>query len=102
MPGDQPRLRSREFAPDATLSPQELRRVVLGGFIENFVERFDYAVNGYLAASIGAAFFPETDKQTALLGTFAVLAVAFIVRRFGRFLWGRKGDRLGRPHISRR
>ncbi|WP_138415488.1 MFS transporter [Sinomonas gamaensis] len=72
------------------------RRVLWGSFIGNFVEWFDYAVYGYLASTIAAAFFPESDKQTALLATFAVFAISFFVRPLGGFVWGHIGDRLGR------
>jgi MHS family proline/betaine transporter-like MFS transporter len=41
-------------------------------------------------------FFPETDRQTALLATFGVFAVSFFIRPLGGFIWGHIGDRLGR------
>ncbi|OMH31484.1 MFS transporter [Tersicoccus sp. Bi-70] len=72
------------------------RRVVGASFIGNFVEWFDYAVYGYLAAVIGAVFFPESDRQTQLLSTFAIFAISFIVRPIGGFFWGSIGDRIGR------
>lgn len=72
------------------------RRVVGASFIGNFVEWFDYAVFGYLAATIGAVFFPGSDPQTALLQTFALFAVSFLVRPLGGFFWGHLGDKVGR------
>jgi MFS transporter, MHS family, proline/betaine transporter len=72
------------------------RRVIGASFIGNFVEWFDYAVYGYLAATISTVFFPETDPQTALLSTFAVFALSFFVRPLGGFVWGHIGDRIGR------
>ncbi|GAB4100642.1 MFS transporter [Sinomonas halotolerans] len=72
------------------------RRVLWGSFIGNFVEWFDYAVYGYLAATISQAFFPESDRQTALLATFAVFAISFFIRPLGGFVWGHIGDRIGR------
>ncbi|WP_179429843.1 MFS transporter [Spelaeicoccus albus] len=73
-----------------------LRRVVAASFIGNFVEWFDYAVYGYLAITISAVFFPESVGSAALLGTFAVFAVSFIVRPLGGFIWGHIGDKFGR------
>src|SRR5690242_1572148 len=72
------------------------RRVVAASFIGNFVEWFDYAVYGYLAVTIAAVFFPEGDRQAALLATFALFAVSFLVRPLGGFVWGHIGDRIGR------
>ncbi|WP_231882261.1 MFS transporter [Brevibacterium casei] len=73
-----------------------LRRVVTASFIGNFVEWFDYAVYGYLAATIALVFFPKSEGNLALLSTFAVFAVSFVVRPIGGFIWGHIGDRLGR------
>ena len=78
------------------ISKDARRRVLWGSFFGNFVEWFDYAVYGYLAATISQAFFPETDRQTALLATFAVFAISFFIRPLGGFVWGHIGDRLGR------
>ncbi len=62
----------------------------------NFVEWFDYAAYGYLATIIAATFFPQTDKTTGLLATFAVFALSFLVRPLGGIVWGHFGDRHGR------
>lgn len=74
------------------------KRVIIASFIGNFVEWFDYAVYGYLAATIAHAFFPEADKQTGLLLTFGLFAISFFVRPLGGFVWGQIGDKLGRKH----
>ncbi|MBE4718081.1 MFS transporter, partial [Pseudarthrobacter sp. AB1] len=70
--------------------------MVAASFIGNFVEWFDYAVYGYLAVTIAAVFFPESDPQTGLLLTFALFAISFLVRPLGGFVWGHIGDRVGR------
>ncbi|WP_427016560.1 MFS transporter [Pseudarthrobacter sp. P1] len=74
------------------------RRVITASFIGNFVEWFDYAVYGYLAATIAGAFFPTADKQSGLLLTFGVFAISFFVRPLGGFVWGQIGDKLGRKN----
>lgn len=81
---------------DPVVSRETRRRVVAASFIGNFVEWFDYAVYGYLAATIAAVFFPESNPQTALLLTFALFAISFLVRPLGGFVWGHIGDRVGR------
>lgn len=72
------------------------RRVIAASFIGNFVEWFDYAVYGYLATTIAVVFFPESDRQVALLSTFALFAISFLIRPIGGFFWGHLGDRVGR------
>ena len=82
-----------------TITPptaQDRRKVITASFIGNFVEWFDYAAYGYLAATISKVFFPESDPTTALLATFAVFAISFLIRPLGGVIWGRIGDRVGR------
>lgn len=73
-----------------------LRKVLGASFIGNFVEWFDYASYGYFATVIAVAFFPEFAPASALLATFAVFAISFVIRPVGGIVWGGIGDRIGR------
>ncbi|MGH3469643.1 MAG: MFS transporter, partial [Thermocrispum sp.] len=79
-----------------TVDTRTRRRVLAASFVGNFVEWFDYAAYGYLAATIATVFFPASDPTTGLLLTFAVFALSFVVRPLGGFFWGHLGDRVGR------
>jgi MHS family proline/betaine transporter-like MFS transporter len=81
---------------EQTAERKALRRAASASFMGNFVEWFDYAAYGYLATVIALTFFPQTDKATALLATFAVFALSFIVRPLGGLAWGHFGDKYGR------
>ncbi len=87
---------ARDADGQPTVSSQTRRRVIAASFIGNFVEWFDYAVYGYLAATIAAVFFPQSSQQDGLLLTFALFAISFLVRPIGGFVWGHIGDRVGR------
>ncbi len=76
-----------------------LHRVTAASAMGNAIEWFDYGVYGYLAASVGNAFFPGNDSTTKLLSTFGVLAVSFAIRPFGGMVFGPLGDRLGRQRV---
>lgn len=76
-----------------------LKKSVFGAAIGNMIEWFDYATYGYLATVIAAVFFAPGNKTAALLSTFAVFAVSFIVRPLGGVIWGYYGDKLGRKKI---
>ena len=90
------------------ISKETRRRVVAASFIGNFVEWFDYAVYGYLAAHPPSS--SPNPRQPALLATFALFAISFLVRPLGGFFWGHIGDKVGRrtalvpvdPHHVRR
>jgi Sugar phosphate permease len=88
----------------ASIAPHEvgsgiLRRVVVASGLGTLLEYFDYASYSYLATTLATVFFPTGDRTVALLNTFAVFALSFLVRPFGALLWGFLGDRLGRKRI---
>ncbi|WP_432705026.1 MFS transporter [Actinokineospora globicatena] len=65
----------------------------------NCIEWYDFGVFGFMPAVLGAVFFDAATPTENVLGTFAVLAVAFIARPFGGFVFGPLGDRLGRRKV---
>ena len=73
-----------------------LRRAAGASFIGNFIEWFDYASYGYLAAVIGIVFIPSEDKNIQLISAFAIFAMSFILRPVGGLIWGIWGDKYGR------
>lgn len=87
-------------APAEDLTPSTrrkgLQKSIVAGSIGVLVHWFDWAVYAYMATTIAAIFFPETDRTAGLLATFAVFAVSFLVRPLGAIIFGRLGDRLGR------
>lgn len=91
-----PRFDAPSLSPAAEVPPATLRRATVGATIGSVVEWFDIAVYAYLAAVIGAVFFPSDDPTVSLLGSFAVFAVAFLVRPLGGIFFGSIGDRIGR------
>ncbi|RGE15847.1 MFS transporter [Leucobacter sp. wl10] len=76
-----------------------LRRVLVASGLGTLLEYFDYASYSYLATTIAIVFFPPEDRTVALLSTFAVFALSFLVRPIGALVWGGLGDRIGRKSI---
>lgn len=73
-----------------------LKKVTFSSFLGNFIEWFDYASYSYLATVISLVFFPDEDPTVAVMSTFGVFALAFLVRPIGAFFWGSLGDKRGR------
>ncbi|MEE0705068.1 MAG: MFS transporter [Adlercreutzia sp.] len=73
-----------------------LRRVAVSSFLGNFIEWFDYASYSYFATVIALVFFPASNPTVALMETFAVFALSFLMRPVGAFFWGHMGDKKGR------
>lgn len=86
---------------DQVTEPDEatVRRAVAAAAMGNCMEWFDFGVYSYLAATLGAVFFPTHDTTAALLSSFGVLAVSFVIRPFGGFFFGPLGDRFGRQRV---
>lgn len=85
----------------ASASPQSeeqamVRKVAVSSFLGNFIEWFDYASYSYFATTIALVFFPTGNHTVAMLQTFGVFALAFVLRPIGALFWGNFGDRKGR------
>ena len=73
-----------------------VRKVAVSSFLGNFIEWFDYASYSYFATTIALAFFPTDNHTVAMLQTFGVFALSFILRPIGALFWGSYGDKKGR------
>ena len=87
--------------PEAASTPHfdrtAARKAVWAALVGSSLESFDFYVFAYFSAIFAPAlFFPELDPAAGLLGSFAVIAVAFIVRPIGAAIFGNLGDRIGR------
>lgn len=83
-----------------TNKKKEMKKILSGSAFGNMIEWFDYASYGYLAIIIASVFFAPGDTTAALLSTFAIFALSFIVRPIGGIVWGYYGDRIGRKKYS--
>ena len=75
---------------------QEARKAVFAAAIGNVLEWYDFGVYAFFAATIGKNFFPSSDPTTALLSSFIVFGVGFVMRPLGGIIIGRFGDTHGR------
>jgi MHS family proline/betaine transporter-like MFS transporter len=87
--------------PASTTAGNEVRpgakRSTVSAVFGNYIEYVDFGSYGFMAAIIGANFFPG-DASAQLLSSLAVFGVTFFFRPFGGFLWGYIGDRHGRKN----
>ena len=63
---------------DAITVPATQARTALP-LLGNLLEWYDFAIYGYLAQALGDAFFPSESNSAALLSSFAVFAVGFLM-----------------------
>lgn len=72
------------------------KTVIIAGIIGNVMEWYDFALYGYMAAIISLLFFPNQTTFLALLSTYGIFAVGFVMRPIGAAVFGWLGDTVGR------
>lgn len=78
-------------------SVRSARKAVRAALVGSSLESFDFYVFAYFSAVFAPRlFFTELNPAAGLLGSFAVVALAFIVRPIGAAIFGNLGDRIGR------
>ncbi len=71
-------------------------KLIFVSVIGTLLEWAEYSIYGYMAAKIGALFFPQFDAKNALILTFGIFAAGFIARPLGGMVFGHVGDKFGR------
>ncbi|UVO49311.1 MHS family MFS transporter [Sphingomonas sp. SUN019] len=78
-------------------APTSNRRILIASLVGTTVEFYDFYIYATAAALVfGPLFFPATSASAQLLAAYASLAVAFIARPVGAWVFGHYGDRIGR------
>jgi MFS transporter, MHS family, proline/betaine transporter len=64
------------------------------------MESYDFSVYSLVATLLAHTFYPGNNSGAGnLIATFGTLAVAFIIRPVGGFIFGPLGDRIGRKPV---
>ena len=65
------------------LTPRQRRTAALAALLGNALEWYDFAVYGYVASALGAAFFPADVPALQTMASFGVFAVGYLMRPVG-------------------
>ena len=76
-----------------------VRKAVGAAAMGNLVEWFDYGIYSYVTIFIAMNFFPGGDTSANVAFTFALFAVAYLVRPLGGVILGPLGDKIGRKRV---
>ncbi len=80
-----------------TVSPADVRRVVLASFVGTTIEWYDFFIYGTAAAIVfNQLFFPVGDPFLAQMAAYGSFAIGFFARPVGGVVFGHFGDRMGR------
>ncbi|MFF1924545.1 MFS transporter [Streptomyces sp. NPDC058221] len=88
-------MNSHAEAESQKITPQA-RKVLVAAGVGHFIEWYDVGVYGLLATFLASNFFVSGNPTAALLSTFAVSAIGFVLRPLGGLFFGPLGDRIGR------
>jgi len=76
----------------------QIKKVIASTMLGNGLEWYDYALYGTFTALISKHFFPAGDDAVALIATFGIFAVGFLMRPVGAMFFGYIGDKYGRKN----
>jgi MHS family proline/betaine transporter-like MFS transporter len=79
--------------------PGLIRRAIGAAAIGNITEWYDFGVYAYFEPTIKEVFFTDLPDTMGTIATFALFAVAFLVRPFGGLFFGPLADRIGRNRV---
>jgi len=82
-------------AAQSTL-PKGVVKAIIAGSIGNVIEWVDWSIYGLAAPFIAAQFFPKSNSISALLQTYGIFAIGFLIRPIGSMVIGPYGDKFGR------
>ena len=71
-------------------------KAIAAGSIGNVVEWVDWAIYGLAAPFIASQFFPAGNATAAILQTYVVFFIGFLIRPIGAIVLGAYGDTHGR------
>jgi len=91
--------RTWELQEVLVTEPGVIRRAIGAAAIGNITEWYDFGVYAYFEPTIRQVFFSNLDHTTGTIATFALFAVAFLIRPIGGMFFGPLADRIGRNKV---
>lgn len=92
-PGPPLRYSGEVSSPEPAVVP---RQTLIVGLMGNLLEWYDFGLYGYFAPLIAERFFPAQAPDAALVSTFGIFALGFLMRPIGSVVFGHFGDKIGR------
>ncbi|MBX9597476.1 MAG: MFS transporter [Burkholderiales bacterium] len=78
---------------------KEERKIVGLAALGGMLELYDFAIYGMFAVYFAHQFFPSTNAYTAILETYMVFSLGFILRPLGGIIFSHIGDEYSRKNV---
>jgi MFS transporter, MHS family, shikimate and dehydroshikimate transport protein len=87
-------------ADAVSVSPQDVRRVVVASVIGATIEWYDFFLYGVVAGIVlNKLYFPAGDEVVSTMLAYTTFAIGFVARPLGGVLFGHFGDKIGRKSM---
>lgn len=78
---------------------KEHKKIVILSALGGMLEFYDFTIYGLFALYFAAQFFPATDRITALIASYSVFFIGYVVRPIGGIIFSHIGDEFGRKMV---
>ncbi len=87
-------------SPHGVVDESVAKKVALAALVGTALEWYDFFLFTTAAALVfNAQYFVSQDPFVSAMSSFATLAVGFVARPIGGFIFGSVGDKIGRKKI---
>ena len=84
--------------PGYDLSSEQKKIVVLSS-LGGLLEFYDFTIYGLFAVYFAQQFFPSSNEFIAIIASYSIFVVGYIVRPLGGILFSHIGDEIGRKTV---
>ncbi|MFZ4115298.1 MAG: MFS transporter [Chthoniobacterales bacterium] len=78
---------------------KEEKRIIFLSSVGGMLEFYDFTIYGLFSVYFAEQFFPSHNNLTAIISSYAVFSVGYIVRPLGGILFSHIGDEIGRKTV---
>ncbi len=81
------------------MKPFSKKKLLLTSLVANVFEWYDFSIYAYVAGVLGTLFFDENNPKLALIKSFALFSISYLIRPLGSFVFGYLADHYGRRMV---
>lgn len=86
------------FTPGYDLD-QEQKKIISLASLGGMLEFFDFTIYGLFAGYFSKQFFPTQNPMIAIMASYAVFMIGYLIRPLGGIIFSHIGDELGRKKV---
>lgn len=78
---------------------QEQRKVIVLSALGGMLEFYDFTIYGLFAVYFASQIFPTHDPLVAIIASYSIFVVGYIIRPVGGIIFSHIGDEIGRKKV---